>query len=79
MTSFEKDRLANWQMVQGFQDGYDLDAPEPGDNHSRSDRHGVNAGRNDRLPYGEGPFFGLSASQIRQMADDAMDRDETRH
>ncbi len=72
-------RPANDEMVQGFRDGYDLDAPEPGDNHSHSYRHGFKAGRNDVMPYGNGPFYGLSFAQITQMAADAMDRDETRH
>mgnify|MGYP001585447743 CR=1 FL=1 len=35
-------------MVQGFTDGYDLDAPEPSANRSCSYRHGFANGRDDR-------------------------------
>jgi hypothetical protein len=73
------DRPANDEMVEGFRDGYDLSAPEPSDNRSHSYRHGFNAGRNDRMPYGEGPFHGMRLDEIRRLADEAMDRDETRH
>lgn len=69
---------ANDEMVQGFRDGYDLDAPEPSENRSHSYRHGFKAGRNDKLPYGEGPFHGISADEVNRMADEAMAKDEVR-
>ena len=62
-------------MIQGFMDGHDLNAPEPGKNRSHSYRHGFKAGRNDKLPYGEGPFYNLHADTIREMAETAMDKD----
>jgi hypothetical protein len=67
---------ANEEMVQGFRDGYDLNAPEPSGNRSHSYRHGFKAGRNDRMPYGEGPFFGISPDDVVRMAEEAMARDE---
>lgn len=71
-----EERPANNEMLQGFRDGSDLSNPEPGDNHSYSYRHGFKAGRNDRLPYGKGPFHGMRLKQIKQAADIAMDADE---
>lgn len=61
-------------MVQGFQDGYDLTAPEPSANRSASYRHGFMCGRLDK---------GLiprqwNAEQLRVMADRAMDEDDMR-
>jgi hypothetical protein len=70
-------RPANAEMIEGFRDGCDLNAPEPNDNRSHSYRHGFKAGRNDKMPYGEGPFHGMSADEILSMADDAMNKDES--
>lgn len=36
---------ANAEMIEGFKDGYDLDAPEPSSNRSASYRHGLANGR----------------------------------
>jgi hypothetical protein len=36
------------EMMQGFMDGYDRDAPEPSANRSYSYRHGFANGRDDR-------------------------------
>lgn len=36
------------EMVEGFRDGFDLNAPEPSGNRSRSYRHGFANGRDDR-------------------------------
>ncbi len=69
-------RPANQEMVDGFIDGYNLDNPEPSDNRSHSYKHGFKAGRNDRLPGEERPFAGLSVSDIKRLADEAMARDE---
>lgn len=70
------ERPANAEMIEGFRDGHDLSAPEPSGNRSHSYRHGFQAGRNDKLPYGEGPFHGIHPDDIRRMADDAMAKDE---
>lgn len=69
-------RPASEEMIQGFRDGYDLDAPEPSDNRSHSYRHGFKAGRNDKMPYGQGPFHGVSFDEVRRMAGEAMAQDE---
>ena len=39
---------ANEEMVQGYMDGYDLDAPEPSENRSYSYRHGFAVGRAEK-------------------------------
>ncbi len=67
--------IANDEMVQGFRDGCDLNAPEPSDNRSHSYHHGFKAGRNDKLPNDQKPFGGMSADEVRRMADEAMARD----
>jgi hypothetical protein len=67
---------ANDEMIQGFRDGYDRNAPEPSENRSHSYRHGFKAGRNDILPHGEGPFYNMHIDTIREMADEAMKMDE---
>jgi hypothetical protein len=41
-------RPANDEMVQGFRDGYDADAPEPSANRSASYRHGFMCARIDK-------------------------------
>ena len=68
-------RPANVEMIEGFQDGYDLDAPEPSENRSHSYRHGFKAGRNDKAN-GAGPFHGMSYEAVRAEADKAMHLDE---
>ena len=72
----ETEKAANAEMIEGFRDGYDLTAPEPSGNRSHSYRHGFMAGRNDKMPYGEGPFHGLSFAEVTRMADEAMAKDE---
>lgn len=39
---------ANADMIEGYKDGLDLDAPEPSANRSASYRHGFANGRDDR-------------------------------
>jgi hypothetical protein len=39
---------AEQEMVEGFLDGYDIDAPAPSSNRSASYRHGFANGRDDR-------------------------------
>lgn len=67
---------ANEEMIKGFMDGYDLNAPEPSENRSHSYRHGFKAGRNDKMPYGEGPFYNLHVDTVIEMAEEAMRLDE---
>ena len=40
---------ANADMVEGYMDGYDLDAPEPSSNRSESYRHSFYIGRAEKL------------------------------
>jgi len=42
------ERLPNAEMIEGYRDGLDLDAPEPSTNRSASYRHGFANGRDDR-------------------------------
>lgn len=69
------ERPANAEMIQGFQDGYDLSAPEPSGNRSNSYRHGFMVGRLDKTPAAWGTH---SAGALRKMADEAMEADEPR-
>ncbi|MGW1422675.1 hypothetical protein ACWAT4_21475 [Bradyrhizobium manausense] len=63
---------ANADMIEGFNDGYDLTAPEPSANRSRSYRHGFMCGRIDK-----GQIASPGAQRLRQMADEAMAADDT--
>ena len=40
---------ANSDMVEGYMDGYDLNAPEPSSNRSESYRHSFYIGRAEKL------------------------------
>ena len=62
---------ANAEMIEGFKDGYDLDAPEPSANRSHSYRHGFANGRDDRRGKPRATFEALV-----QMAEAAMIADE---
>jgi hypothetical protein len=68
-----KTRPANDEMIQGYMDGYDLNAPEPSANRSESYRHGFTVGRaektNKKLP---------NVETLRAAADVAMAKDEAR-
>lgn len=67
------ERTANADMIEGFMDGYDLNSPEPSANRSASYRHGFMVGRIDRTP----ELWGTrSASELREMADAAMEADD---
>lgn len=71
------ERPANDDMIEGFRDGYDPDAPEPSANRSNSYHHGFMVGRLDkRLP----SVYGArrTADQLRKLADEAMEADEPR-
>lgn len=66
-------RPANDEMVRGFLDGYDLNAPEPSANRSASYRHGFANGRDDRAGR---PRAGYET--LCEMADKAMAEDDIR-
>ena len=64
-------RPANAEMIEGFRDGYDLDAPEPSANRSHSYRHGFANGRDDVLHKKPRDTF----ENILKQAEAAMDAD----
>ena len=66
-------RPANDEMMQGYMDGYDLDAPEPSENRSESYRHSFYVGRAEKLGL---PM--ASAAEIEAHAELAMDLDQER-
>lgn len=59
---------ANGEMVQGYMDGFDLSAPSPSTNRSRSYLHGFYNGRADKT----GKRRGLSFDELNRAADVAM-------
>lgn len=61
-------RPANDEMVEGYRDGFDLDAPKPSTNRSRSYRHGFANGRADKT----GKRRGMSFDELTLAADRAM-------
>lgn len=63
---------ANEEMVEGYMDGYDLDAPAPSENRSHSYRHGFMVGRAEKTK-GEpaAPW-----QKLAELADEAMAKDE---
>jgi hypothetical protein len=63
-------RPANADMVQGYIDGLDLNAPEPSANRSASYRHGFANGRDDRRGKPRAPFAEISAAADVAMAED---------
>ena len=69
------ERLANDDMLKGYRDGRDVNAPEPSANRSRSYRHGFANGRRD---IGQSPELnaGISVDEMRRRADQAMEADE---
>lgn len=67
------ERPANAEMIEGFRDGYDLDAPEPSANRSASYRHGFANGRRDR-----GVLPPVPVDELHRRADAAMTEDERR-
>lgn len=68
-------RPANYEMIQGFLDGYDLSAPEPSTKRSASYRHGFMCGRIDKTPAMWGTY---TPDQLRRMADEAMNDDDVK-
>ena len=64
-------REANQEMVDGYMDGFDLDAPEPSSNRSYSYRHGFANGRDDRRGTPR-----AVAAVLRAQAEAAMECDE---
>lgn len=67
-------KQANADMIEGYLDAYDLDAPEPSANRSDSYRHGFAVGRSERLHHK--PL--APAKILRAAADAAMAKDEER-
>lgn len=63
---------ANAEMIEGFKDGYDMDAPEPSANRSASYRHGFANGRDDRRGKPRASY-----DELTQMAEAAMIADES--
>lgn len=64
-------RPANDEMVQGYMDGWDLDAPEPSENRSHSYRHGFANARDDRRGKPRASY-----EQLNRWADEARAKDE---
>ena len=67
------ERPANAEMVEGYRDGYDLNAPEPSANRSNSYRHGFAVGRAEK----NGGKL-ADAKTLSAAADAAMAADEAR-
>jgi hypothetical protein len=65
---------ANAEMVEGYMDGYNPDAPEPSANRSYSYRHGFAVARAER--HGKAPLADYDT--LTAMADAAMRADEAR-
>ncbi|MDE2096849.1 MAG: hypothetical protein KGL39_06340 [Patescibacteria group bacterium] len=59
---------ANAEMIQGYIDGFDLDAPEPSTNRSASYRHGFANARDDKLYKRPRDTF----ENLNRMAEEAM-------
>jgi hypothetical protein len=65
----EERKPANEEMVQGYMDGYDLNAPEPSANRSYSYRHGFAVGRAaEALAYPTAPIPNGAAGCIEWRA-----------
>ncbi len=64
---------ANEEMIQGYMDGYDLNAPEPSANRSHSYRHGFAVGRAEKTGGKLANYRTLS-----EAADTAMAKDDAR-
>lgn len=65
-------RPANAEMIEGFRDGYDITAPEPSANRSRSYRHGFKNGRADKT----GKSRKMTIKELGDAADLAMYLDD---
>jgi hypothetical protein len=59
------------EMMQGFMDGYDRDAPEPSENRSHSYRHGFANGLRDRGILNDG----ATADWLRSRAESCITAD----
>jgi hypothetical protein len=59
------------EMVLGFMDGYDRNAPQPSENRSRSYRHGFANGRRDIGMLEDG----MCAAELREMAEECIGMD----
>lgn len=63
----------NPEMVEGYMDGYDLNAPEPSENRSESYRHSFYIGRAEKLG-----LQMLSYKELEAHAKSAIDDDAGR-
>lgn len=64
------DRPANDEMIAGYLDGRDVDAPEASANRSASYRHGFKVGRSEINREMLGTFAEVGAMADRAMAED---------
>lgn len=71
MTVLIVEPKANDDMIDGYKDGRDLNAPEPSTNRSRSYRRGFSVGRAEKENRRLGSF-----EQVTYMADEAMRLDQ---
>ena len=71
MTALVVEPKANADLIEGYKDGRDLDAPEPSANRSRSYRHGFAVGRSELNNQRLGTF-----DEVMRMADEAMRLDQ---
>jgi hypothetical protein len=63
---------ANADMIEGFRDGYDLNAPDPSANRSASYRHGFANGRDDRRGKPRAGYFALLDEAAAAILADAL-------
>lgn len=65
---------ANAEMVEGYLDGRDLNAPAPSANRSHSYRHGFMVGRAEKMNHKPAAPY----EKLNELADAAMAKDEAR-
>lgn len=63
---------ANADMIEGYMDGYDLNAPEPSANRSHSYRHGFMVGRAEKT----NNRSAAPHEKLNELADEAMAKDD---
>ena len=67
-------KAANDEMIAGYRDGYDLDAPEPSANRSYSYRHGFMVGRSEKVNRKPAAPW----QRLEELGDEAAAKDEAR-
>jgi len=70
LAALPKPGTPEYEMFEGYLDGFDLDNPEPSANRSASYRHGFANARDDRAHKPR-----ASAADLRKMADEAIESD----